>query len=57
VKVLEEAKKINNSIRILNLGFGDHFIPHGKVELLFESNGLDAEGVAQSIKNFVGEKE
>jgi len=57
IKVLEEARKVNSCIRVLNLGFGDHFIPHGKVELLFESNGLDAEGVAQSIRNFVDIRE
>lgn len=47
--VSEEARYINSSIKIINLGFKDEFIPHGNVNILFKKYGLDAEGVYKSI--------
>lgn len=57
MQVLEEIKGLNNSIRVLNLGFEDRFVPHGSINLLFESNGLDAAGISGRILNFINAKE
>ncbi len=57
ISVLEEARVYNNNIKILNLGFRDEFIPHGKTELLFRSCNLDAEGIYNNILDFVHKKE
>ena len=55
--ILEEVNRLNSSIRVLNLGFKDSFIPHGNINLLFKNYGLDAAGVKQSIENFINMKE
>jgi 1-deoxy-D-xylulose-5-phosphate synthase len=57
MQILEEIKGLNNSVRVLNLGFGDSFVPHGSTDLLFESCGLDAAGIRDRIINFINDKE
>jgi len=57
MSILEEINSLNSNIRVLNLGFSDKFIPHGNTNLLFESNGLDADGIKKSIENFINAKE
>jgi 1-deoxy-D-xylulose-5-phosphate synthase len=57
MSILEEMNNLNSNVRVLNLGFKDKFIPHGKTSLLFENNGLDADGIKQSIENFMKAKE
>jgi len=57
MSILEEINSLNSNVRVLNLGFSDKFIPHGSTNLLFESYGLDAEGIKQSIENFINAKE
>lgn len=39
----------NNSVRVLNLGFEDKFIPHGNVDTLYKVNNLDIDGIIKSI--------
>jgi len=57
IKILDEVKKLNNNIKVLNLGFKDEFIPHGKTELLFKSNKLDVDGITNSIMDLFNIKE
>ncbi len=57
MQILEEVKNLSSSARVLNLGFGDKYVPHGSIDLLFESNGLDAAGVRDRIINFINTKE
>lgn len=47
--VLNYVNKLNKGNKIINLGFNDTFIPHGAVDLLFKINGLDANGIIQSV--------
>lgn len=39
-----------DSSRVLRIGIGDQFVPHGKTELLKELAGLDAAHVTEKIK-------
>jgi 1-deoxy-D-xylulose-5-phosphate synthase len=57
MSILEEMNSLNSKTRVLNLGFRDKFVPHGNTNLLFEINGLDADGIKQSIENFIKAKE
>jgi len=57
MSILEEINSLNSNVRVLNLGFSDKFIPHGNTNLLFKSNGLDADGIKKSIENFINAKE
>lgn len=35
--------------KIINIGFKDEFIPHGKVDILYKLYGLDSYGIVQSV--------
>lgn len=39
--------------QVLNLGFTDEFITHGKVDILYKLYGLDERGILHSILNFL----
>ncbi len=39
------------------LGLPDNFVEHGSRDQILTMLGLDVDGVAQSIRNFVGEKD
>ena len=39
------------------LGLPDTFVEHGSRDQILTMLGLDVDGVAQSIRNFVGEKD
>ena len=41
---------MNATVPTLVLGIDDSFVPHGKVNQLLADLGLDAEGIAASIK-------
>jgi 1-deoxy-D-xylulose-5-phosphate synthase len=41
-------------VSMLNIGMPDSFIPHGKVDILLESFGLDSNGIALRIRSFLG---
>lgn len=49
--VLQHVNKINNNIKVINLGFNDEFIPHGNVDILYKTYGLDSNGIYNKIKN------
>lgn len=48
--VLSELVKQGAQARVLNLGFADEFVPQGKVDELLAHAGLDAQGIAASIR-------
>lgn len=45
------SKKYNNTI--VNLGYNDKFIEHGKVDILYRENGLDPESIKDIIINLL----
>ncbi len=52
--VLETLNKLAiANIKIKTLGLPDKFIPHGKKGQLLSDYGLDAKGIASSVKEFV----
>jgi 1-deoxy-D-xylulose-5-phosphate synthase len=51
--ILEYINNVDGKIRVLNLGFKDEFIQQGKPEIIYKLYGLDAEGIKNSVLNFV----
>ena len=52
--VAELALTVSKSpVRILRLGYPDTFIPHGSNAEILKGIGLDAEGIAKSIQDFL----
>jgi 1-deoxy-D-xylulose-5-phosphate synthase len=51
--VLEMLQDHGCCVPVLRLGLPDQFIEHGKRETLLEILGLDGQGVAKSVKQFV----
>jgi 1-deoxy-D-xylulose-5-phosphate synthase len=52
--ILELASSLENSpVKILRLGYPDVFMPHGSNKELLKELGLDADGIARSIRNFL----
>jgi 1-deoxy-D-xylulose-5-phosphate synthase len=51
--VNEMMMKLNAELHILNLGLPDKFIEHGNHQQLLAQNGLDANGIEQTIRNFI----
>ncbi|GAA0743454.1 1-deoxy-D-xylulose-5-phosphate synthase [Clostridium oceanicum] len=51
--ILEYINTLNKNVKILNLGFKDKFISHGKVEKLYEIEGLDPKGIVKSILKII----
>lgn len=47
--VLEYVNTLSKKVKVLNLGFKDEFIPHGKPDLLYKLYELDADGIIKSI--------
>jgi 1-deoxy-D-xylulose-5-phosphate synthase len=43
--------------RVLKFGWPDEFVPHGAQDILFKKYGLDAEGIAASVKKVFHAKE
>lgn len=39
-----------NRTRVLSIGIGDRYVEHGSVDLLRKENGLDAESIAERIR-------
>ncbi len=48
--VLSELAKLGAQTKVINLGFADEFVPQGKVDELLAHAGLDAQGIAASIR-------
>ena len=40
--------------KVLNIGWPDSFIEHGKISELRASYGMDSRGIAEKIMNFIG---
>ena len=52
--VLEYINEQNfNWVKVLRLGFADHFIEHGTREQLLEKCGLTAEGITREVSSFI----
>ncbi len=51
--ILEYLNTLNKKVKVINLGFKDEFIPHGKPDLLYKLHGLDTEGIIKSILKIV----
>lgn len=47
--ILEYVNTLSKKVKILNLGFKDEFITHGKPDLLYKLYKLDADGIVNSI--------
>lgn len=47
--VLNYVRNTNSNIKIINLGFKDEFIPHGKVDDLFKIYGLDEKSILEEV--------
>lgn len=47
--VLNYVRDTNSNIKVVNLGFKDEFIPHGKVDDLFKMYGLDEEAILKEV--------
>jgi len=51
--VLEYINSLGTATRVINLGFKDEFIPHGKVDILYRLCKLDVDGIFESILKLV----
>ncbi|NMM61369.1 1-deoxy-D-xylulose-5-phosphate synthase [Clostridium sp. P21] len=51
--ILEYINTLNKNVKVINLGFRDEFIPHGKPDLLYKLYGLDVEGIVKSVLKIV----
>lgn len=48
--VLGELSRLGSKVPALTLGISDEFVTQGKTDLLLHDLGLDAEGIAASIR-------
>lgn len=51
--VLEYINSLENTTRVVNLGFKDEFIPHGTVDILYKLHKLDVDGIFQSVLKLI----
>ncbi|MBU3110677.1 1-deoxy-D-xylulose-5-phosphate synthase [Clostridium lacusfryxellense] len=51
--VLEYVNSLDVKTKVINLGFKDEFIPHGKVDILYRLHKLDVDGIFESILKLV----
>lgn len=51
--ILEYVNSLDKKVKVLNLGFKDEFIPHGKTDILYKLYGLDTDGIIKSILKIV----
>ncbi|WP_063556979.1 1-deoxy-D-xylulose-5-phosphate synthase [Clostridium ljungdahlii] len=47
--ILEYVNKLNKKVKVVNLGFDDKFIQHGKSDILYKLYGLDPKGIVNSV--------
>ena len=47
--VAQELNDLNYKGKVINLGYKDKFITHGKVSILYEINKLDPKGIKETI--------
>lgn len=53
VKVSEKLHQFNNNVQVKIIGLPDEFITHGKRSLLLSNYGLDGQGIARQVKDFI----
>lgn len=51
--ILEYVNTLDKKVKVLNLGFKDDFIPHGKTDILYKLYGLDPDGIIKNILKIV----
>jgi 1-deoxy-D-xylulose-5-phosphate synthase len=51
--ILEYVNSLDKKAKVLNLGFKDEFIPHGKTDILYRLYELDTDGIIKSILKIV----
>lgn len=51
--VLQYVNTLDKKVKVLNLGFSDEFIPHGKTDILYKLYGLDVDGIIKNILKIV----
>lgn len=51
--ILEYINTLDKKVKVMNLGFKDEFIPHGKPDLLYKLYGLDVDGIVKSVLKIV----
>jgi 1-deoxy-D-xylulose-5-phosphate synthase len=51
--ILEYVNSLDKKVKVLNLGFKDEFIPHGKTDILYKLYGLDPDGIIKGILKIV----
>jgi 1-deoxy-D-xylulose-5-phosphate synthase len=51
--VIEELEKVGQASRVLQLGLPDRFVGHGDPARLIAECGLDAAGIARSIREYI----
>lgn len=51
--ILEYVNTLDKKVKILNLGFKDDFITHGKTDILYKLYGLDSDGITKSVLKIV----
>ncbi|WMJ81866.1 1-deoxy-D-xylulose-5-phosphate synthase [Clostridium sp. MB40-C1] len=47
--VLDYINSYTNTIKVINMGYEDGFIPHGNVDILYKLNKLDVDGLVENI--------
>lgn len=52
--VLEMLSDEGVAVRVLRIGLPDRFVEQGTQQQLYARYGLDAEGIAASVRNFIG---
>ncbi|MDU2995336.1 MAG: 1-deoxy-D-xylulose-5-phosphate synthase, partial [Clostridium sp.] len=51
--VLKELTNCGHKGKFVNLGYDDKFINQGNVDLLYEDNGLDGKGIADTVLKLI----
>lgn len=51
--VLEYVNTLNRYVKVLNIGFSDEFITHGKVDILYKLYGLDVDSISTKILDII----
>ena len=47
-------EQLGHSVRLLPVGIGDEFVQHGTRTQLLKDSGLDASGICDKIREFIG---
>ncbi|SHE94555.1 1-deoxy-D-xylulose-5-phosphate synthase [Clostridium fallax] len=51
--ILEYINELNSNIKIINMGYNDEFIPHGKVNTLYKVYNLDVDSIIDNVMSLM----